>query len=42
VDDYRIYMAAEDGVYSLLVTDLVDNNYAATGLTEGVTYSFKV
>lgn len=42
IEDYRVFIAVEGEAYSELVTGLVATNYAATGLTEGVTYNFKV
>jgi hypothetical protein len=42
VEDYQISIAIDGQAYSTLVTGLTATQYAATGLTEGVTYNFYV
>jgi hypothetical protein len=43
VDNYRIYIQEQgQSSWTLLVSDLVANSFAASSLEEGVTYSFKV
>jgi hypothetical protein len=42
VIDYLVAYAGTDGVYSTLEVGVIANQHAATGLTAGTTYSFKV
>lgn len=42
VEDYQISISSDGQAYSILVTGHTSKTFAATGLTEGVTYSFYV
>jgi hypothetical protein len=40
--DYRVWRADQSGVYQIDGTGLLTTQYKSTGLTPGVTYTFKV
>jgi hypothetical protein len=42
VDNYRVSIAEQGGVFSILVSELTYTFYTATSLTTGVTYEIKI